>query len=99
MTKIAKWLGPGALLVVALACAVAAPPPPRFVLDGEFDSDTQNTTVRVYKDPSDPFSQGGVQGRVFGEGISDPDGYLLWEGGNRASAELTSDGEGIAINN
>src|SRR5205085_3985579 len=85
-------------LLLAAACALAVPPPAGFVKqDTEFKSDTQDTTVRVYRDSSDPI--GAMQFRVFGKGISDPDGYLLWEGANRASAKLSFDGEGIAINN
>jgi hypothetical protein len=94
----AKSLDLIATLVLTATCANAAPPPVGYVKeDTEFKSDTQNTTIRVYRDSSDPI--GAMQFRVFGKGISDPDGYLLWEGANRASAKLSFDGEGIAINN
>src|SRR5438309_744782 len=94
----AKCLSLVAPVIIAATCASAAPPPLGFAKeDAEFKSDTQDTTVRVYRDSSDPI--GAMQFRVFGKGISDPDGYLLWEGANRASAKLSFDGEGIAINN
>src|SRR5436190_2617445 len=94
----AKSLSLLAPLIVAATCALAAPPPAGFVKeDTEFKSDTEDTTIRVYRDSSNPIGQ--MQFRVFGKGISDPDGYLLWEGANRASARLSFNGEGIAINN
>jgi hypothetical protein len=64
--------------------------------ENEYNSETQDTIVRVYRNPSEFL--GPMQFRVFGKGISDPDGLLLWEGGNRASALLSFDGESIAIN-
>ena len=94
----AKFLGLVAMLILAVTYAIATPPPAGYVKeDTEFKSDTEDTTIRVYRDFSDPI--GAMQFRVFGNGISDPDGYLLWEGANRASAKLSYDGEGIAINN
>jgi hypothetical protein len=93
-----KSLGVIAALLIAATYALASRLPAGFVKeDTEFKSDTQDTTIRVYRDSSDPI--GAMQFRVFGKGITDPDGYLLWEGANRASAKLSFDGEGIAINN
>ncbi len=85
------------LWLFVIASALASPPPSGSVKqDTEFKSHTEETTVRVYRDPSDFL--GPMEFRVFGKGISDPDGFLLWKGGNRASALLSFDGESIAIN-
>ena len=84
-----------ALLVAA--SALASPLPPGFVKqDEEFKSQTQDTIVRVYRDPSDFL--GPMQFRVFRKDSPDQDGVLLWEGANRASALVSFDGESIAIN-
>jgi hypothetical protein len=77
--------------------APASPPPPGFVKqDQEYESQTQETIVRVYRDPSEPL--GPMQFRVFRKGSVDQEGVLLWEGANRASALVSFDGESIAIN-
>jgi hypothetical protein len=64
--------------------------------DEEYKSENEHTIVPVYRNPSEFL--GPMQFRVFGKGISDPDGLLLWQGSNRASALLSFDGESIAIN-
>jgi hypothetical protein len=84
-----------ALLVAA--SELASPLPPGFVKqDEEFKSQTQDTIVRVYRDPSDFL--GPMQFRVFRKDSPDQSGLLLWEGANRASALVSFDGESIAIN-
>ena len=86
-----------ALPVFVAVAALGSPVPPGFVKqDEEYKSQTQDTIIRVYRDPSEFL--GLMEFRVFGKGISDPDGFLLWKGGNRASALLSFDGESIAIN-
>ena len=64
--------------------------------DQEYESHTGDTIVRVYRNPSE--SLGSMQFRVFRKDSSEPDGFLLWEGANRASALVSFDGESIAIN-
>ena len=94
MAKIFHGISLVTLLVTA--SAVASPPPPGFVKQDEYKSQTEDTIVRVYRDPSDFL--GPMQFRVFRKDSPDQDGFLLWEGANRAAALVSFDGESIAIN-
>jgi len=77
--------------------AFADPIPDGFKQEDEYKSDTQNTVVRVYRGKPDDWT-GPMQFRVFRKENPPADGSLLWEGLNRASALISSDGESIAIN-
>jgi hypothetical protein len=86
-----------ALPIFVAVAALGSPLPPGFVKqDEEYKSHTQDTIVRVYRDPSEFL--GPMQFRVFRKDSADQNGILLWEGANRASAVVSFDGESIAIN-